>query len=151
MNFISLVALNGFSWGQTEMDEKYLLVLLLLLSFSWRESKKETNPHLNFNNLMIIWGLCLKCWVGHYSQKVRAINLMECSNATRYLHKLYCYSEYKHRNIIRNKIFFPIQHGNTRCGCQFWRRIWFWEVWVGLCKATLPGYHHQGLCSDGQF
>ena len=85
--WFSLVAFNGFyfSWRQTEMAGKYLLVSLLLLSFSWRESKKETNPHLNFDNLMIIRGLCLKCWVGHYSQKVREINLMECSNATRYI------------------------------------------------------------------
>ena len=78
------------------MDEKYLLVWLLLISFSWRESKKEThNPHLNFDNLMIIGGLCLKCWVGHYSQKVREINMMECSNATRYYILyciMYCYS-----------------------------------------------------------
>ena len=51
------------------MDEKYLLVLLLLLSFSWRESKKETNPHLNFDNFndnlrfvskMLGWSLLTK-------------------------------------------------------------------------------------------
>ena len=32
--------------------------------------------------------MCLKCWIGHYSQKIREMYLMECSNATRYIWRI---------------------------------------------------------------